>query len=128
MVRWVLVVSIVLLSNVFAVQAGAIEATEAVLTTAVVDRKPVDNVEVFPVQGGRLYCFTRIIGATEPTSVVHLWYHGAKLVSRVELPVNSPDWRTWSAKSFQDSETGEWHVEVRDTLGQILRQLNFRLL
>jgi hypothetical protein len=47
-------------------------------------------------QNGKLYGFTRITGAAEATFVYHLWFRGGQLTSRVELPVNPPDWRTWS--------------------------------
>ena len=98
MLRSVLVMCIVLAANLCAGHALGLDMADAVITTAVVDREPVDDVEVFPIQDGKLYCFTRITGAGEPTTVYHLWYYGEQLMSRVELPVNSPDWRTWSAK------------------------------
>lgn len=107
--------------------ARALEVVEAVVTTAVVAREPVDEVEVFPAQTGKLYCFTRVVGASEPTVVSHLWYHGEQLMSRVELPVSSPDWRTWSAKRFAGEAHGEWRIEIQGADGQVLRQITFQL-
>ena len=97
------------------------------MTTAVIDREPVDQVEAFPRQIGKLYCFSRIIGANESTVVYHVWYRGNQLMSRVELPVNSPDWRTWSAKRFLEDWQGEWRVEVQNADGDILREVKFQL-
>lgn len=105
--------------------AQALEVTELVMTTSVVDREPVDRVEVFPRQSGMLYCFSRVEGAAEETSVVHLWYRDDALVSRVALPVRSPSWRTWSAKQLLDEGPGTWRVEVQDALGQSLREVGF---
>jgi len=105
----------------------AIEVADAVITTAVIDREPVDEVGAFPIQNGKLFCFSRITGAAEPTFVYHLWYHGETLMSRVELPVNSPDWRTWSAKKFLEDQPGEWHVDILDVSGNLMRQVNFQL-
>ena len=105
----------------------AVDVADAVITTAVINREPVDEVEAFPIQNGRLYCFTRITGAEEPTFVYHLWYHEETLMSRVELPVNSPDWRTWSAKKFLEDQPGEWHVDVLDVTGKLIRSVTFQL-
>lgn len=108
--------------------AWAIEAREGVMTTAIEDRAPVDDVEVFPATDGQLYCYTKITGATGPTEIVHLWYRGDKLVSRVVLPVRSESWRTWSTKQFLPNWQGEWKVEVRDSQGTLLKTLKFRLV
>jgi hypothetical protein len=105
----------------------AFEVADVVITTAVVDREPVDKVEVFPIQNGKLYCFTRIVGADEPTLVYHAWYRGEQLMSRVELPVNSSHWRTWSAKRFLADQPGEWRVEIQDVDGNVLRKVGFVL-
>lgn len=105
----------------------AIEIADGVITTAVVDREPVDAVEAFPVQNGKLYCFTRVVGAEEPTVVYHLWYREDQLMSRVELPVKSSSWRTWSAKNLLEDWPGDWRVEVQDASGQLLQTLSFQL-
>ena len=105
----------------------AVEVVDAVITTAIVNREPVDSVEVFPIQNGKLYCFTRIIGAEDSTVVYHVWYRDEQLMSRVELPVNSPDWRTWSAKRFLEDWAGKWHVEIQDANGNRLRKVDFQL-
>jgi hypothetical protein len=127
MLRFLLVISTVLAAVLWAGHALALEVAEAVITTAVVDREPVDEVEVFPIQGEKLYCFTRITGAGEPTTIYHLWYYGEQLMSRVELPVQSPDWRTWSAKGFLATGQGDWRIEIQDASGMILRQVSFQL-
>ena len=105
----------------------AVEVVDAVITTAIEDREPVDSVEVFPIQNGKLYCFSRIIGAEDSTVVYHVWYRDEQLMSRVELPVNSPDWRTWSAKRFLAEWPGQWHVEIQDADGNRLRKVDFQL-
>lgn len=81
-----------------AANTDAIEVDDAVVTTAVVDREPIDHLEVFPRQNGTLYCFIRVVGAEWKTVVYHLWSYGDELMSPIELPVKSPSWRTWSAK------------------------------
>ena len=114
MSRYLMLMSIVLILVLSAHQVLAVEAADSVITTAIIDREPVDLVEAIPIQGGTLYFFTRIIGADEATNVVHVWYREEPLMSRVELAVNSSSWRTWSAKTFAGDPPGKWRVEVQD--------------
>lgn len=108
--------------------AWGIEVQEAVMTTAVENRTPVDDVEVFPSADGQLYCFTRIVGAAEPTEVAYLWYRGEQLMSRAVLQVKSSSWRTWSTKKFLPEWQGPWRVEIRDAAGTLLQTLSFELI
>ena len=105
----------------------AMEVEDVVITTAVVQREPVDQVEVFPRQNGTLYCFTRVVGSESQTFVYHLWYRGDELMSRVQLPVNSSNWRTWSAKQLLEDWPGQWRVEIQDDQGNNLGQVRFEL-
>lgn len=126
MLRNLMLLFSVFVLPVFA-NAYALEVSDAVLTTAVVDRQPVDRVEVFPRQNGTLYCFTRIVGAEGETTVYHLWYYGDELMSRVELSVKSPNWRTWSSKKLLEDWPGAWRVEIQDAQGTLLGELSFEL-
>jgi hypothetical protein len=122
-----LLLCLILIMNLFASNALAIEVSDILVTTAVIDREPVDNVEVFPRQSGKVFCFTRITGADEPTVVHHVWYRGEQLMSRTVLPVNSPDWRTWSARQLLEDLPGAWRVEIQDVDGNVLQEVNFQL-
>ncbi len=127
MLRYLAVMGVLLGIVLSSVPVMAIEVVDVVITTAIIDREPTDRVEVFPVQNGELYCFTRIIGANQSTVVYHAWYRDEQLMSRVELPVNSPHWRTWSAKRFLEDWSGEWRVEIQDVDGNVLREVGFQL-
>jgi hypothetical protein len=127
MLRYLVVTGVILWMAVSATNVWSIEVVDAVITTAVIDRRPVDQVKAFPIRNGKLYCFTRIIGAEDPTEVYHVWYRGEQLISRIKLPVNSPDWRTWSAKRFLEDWSGEWRVEIQDVDGNLLQKINFQL-
>jgi len=65
-------------------------------------------------------CFTRIVGAEEPTKVSHVWFYGDEEMARVELAVNSASWRTWSSKKILESWMGSWRVEVQTGDGTVL--------
>ena len=122
-----LLLGLVLVMNLSVGNALAIEVSDILITTEVIGREPVDDVEVFPRKGGKLFCFTRITGADEPTVVHHVWYRDEELISRVVLPVNSSDWRTWSARQLLEDLPGAWRVEIQDVDGNLLQKVNFQL-
>lgn len=127
MMRGLVLINLLLIVLCSSASVYALEIAEAAITTAVVEREPVDSVVAFPVQNGKLYCFTRVVGAQEPTVVYHLWYREGQLMSRVELPVKSSSWRTWSAKNLLEDWPGDWRVEIQDASGQLLQTLSFQL-
>ena len=96
----------------------------AAVCIEVIDRAPVGGGERFDVSAGRLYCFTEIIGL-EGTTVTHAWIHEGTTRARVELPVRSSRWRTWSSKSLVAGWTGEWEVKILDSDGIVLKTLEF---
>ena len=73
----------------------------------------------------RLCCFSEIGGAGEGATILHLWYWGDREMARVELPVRSFRWRTWSTKKILDEWQGEWRVDVADQDGFVLTSLTF---
>jgi len=91
----------------------------------VVNREVVSASSSFPSGIERLYCFTKIFGAKEPSVITHVWYYGDKEQARVELAVNSSSWRTYSSKSIAPEKTGTWHVDVVDAEGRVLETYRF---
>ena len=105
--------------------AADLQVEDAVVCTNVVDRQPVDSAVSFPASIGRLYFFTRIIGAQDPTQVVHAWDYGDVERARVTLAVSGSNWRTYSSKVIQPHEVGGWRVEVIDAEGNNLETVQF---
>ncbi|KPJ78946.1 MAG: hypothetical protein AMJ54_01480 [Deltaproteobacteria bacterium SG8_13] len=105
--------------------AADLQVEDAVVCSNVVDRQPVDSAVSFSASVGRLYFYTRIVGAEEPTQVVHAWYYGDAERARVTLAVNGSNWRTYSSKVIQAHETGAWRVEVLDADGNSLETVQF---
>ena len=108
-------------------EAPALEVAVAAICQDVVDREPVDAGVSFPASVGTLYCFTKITGAQNPTKISHVWYFGATERARVELDVNSDNWRTWSSKIIQAHEIGSWRVDVLNEAGTVLKELQFEI-
>ena len=115
--------------SLFAGAAAAqdLQIDTAVIAQNVVDRAPVDPGTSFPASVGRLYCFTKIVGAQSPTEVTHVWYYGDVERARVTLSVGVGSWRTYSSKVIQTGEIGAWQVQVVDTLGNVLETLSFEI-
>ena len=102
-----------------------IQLEEAAICRNIVDRAPIGRGSVFHTSIGRLYCFTKVVGAETDTSIIHHWYLNGKLRSSVTLPVNSASWRTWSSKDITPNESGDWMVEVLTTDGDALESILF---
>jgi hypothetical protein len=100
---------------------------EAVICKAVVDRAPADQGEMFPADVGQLYCYCKISGAAEATTITHVWKKGETEMAAVELDVGATPWRTWSSKTIDPGWTGAWSVEIKDAQGNVLQTLNFTI-
>jgi hypothetical protein len=94
---------------------------------AVRDRTPVGVAEAFPADIAQVYCFTRIVGAADTTAVVHVWYYDNKEISRVDLPVKSASWRTWSSKKMAPDWKGTWRVDVMENDTTVVASKEFIL-
>lgn len=114
----------------FSGYAGAAEpgAAEVTVTTGIRDRMPVDAVESYAAKVESLFCFSRITGAVEDTTIWHVWYLGEKEMARIGLPVRSENWRTWSNKAIPAGAQGHWRVEVLDDQGNMLASKSFLLM
>ena len=108
-------------------QAGELRVADAGITTAIEDRMPVDDIKTYPADYGKLYSFTRILGAQTDTYVTHVWFYEDQEMARVSLPVRSGDWRTYSSKRFLPQWAGSWSVVIEDKQGRVLAELPFRL-
>jgi len=97
------------------------------ITTAVDKQMPVDKIETYPADYGKLYCFTRIVGADQETQVTHVWYYQDNEMARVVLPVRSADWRTYSSKRFLPQWAGKWQVKILDAEENELATIPFVL-
>jgi len=104
---------------------AGIQLAETIICRSIENRMPIGSGSVFSVGAERLFCFTKVIGATDETTVIHHWYLNGKLKSSVTLPVKSASWRTWSSKEIAPNETGDWMVEVMTADGQALESIIF---
>ena len=73
---------------------------------------PVDVGFTFPSYVERLYCFTKISGATSETTITHVWYRNNQEMARVDLAVKLSSWRTFSSIKILPYWEGHWWVDV----------------
>ena len=108
-------------------EAEAVEVAEAVICQDVVDREPIDVGDSFEVIVGKLFCFTKIVGAQEEIEIAHVWYHGDVERARVNLSVRAASWRTYSSKVIQPHEIGDWHVDIIGPDDEVLETVEFEI-
>lgn len=112
----------------------AVEAEESALVLediaickAVEDREPEGIGTVFPDDLDKMFCFTKIGGAQDTTYVTHVWYFGDKEIVKVNLPIKSVSWRTWSSKMV-DMGLGKGYVEIVAEDGTVLGKADFEIV
>lgn len=127
MLKKLLIIVVMIVLSGSLVHAAKLEVVDGVITTGIEQQMPVDQVEIYPADFGKLFCFTRIIGAKENTQVSHVWYYQDDEMARVTLSVGSADWRTYSSKRFLPQWSGEWKVVVLDAEQNVISSIPFRL-
>ena len=105
----------------------ALEVSRIEIATDIEGKEPVGVANAFPDTTPKLYCFTHITGAQEPTKITHRWLRGDKVMAEVTLNVKSSSWRTRSSKNLWKGWTGVWKVEVLDEDGNVLKDVTFTL-
>ena len=98
--------------------ADRVKVVEGAICHSVDKRQPINIIgsnNPASTKLGKLYCWTKVFNAYEPTKVIHVWYWQNTKMAEVPLDVGrSPGWRTWSSKRIQSHQKGEWRVEVLD--------------
>ena len=108
-------------------ESNKLEVVAAAISKNVVEREAVDVGNRFSSLTPRLYCFTKVVGANQPTEVVHVWRYSDVERARISLAVKAASWRTYSSKAIQPHEIGPWRVDVLDTSGNLLETINFEI-
>ena len=123
----VFLTSLLVLTTALFVRAQDVTVESIEFGTDVQDRQIVGANTSFDTDVERVYCFTRITGVQENATIAHIWYHNDEERARVDLPVRSADWRTWSSKTILPSWTGKWSVDVVGPNGEVLATESFTI-
>ena len=95
---------------------------KAVVAKAVEGREPVGVAKEFNASVGQVSCWTKVIAATVPTKIKHVWYVDNQKVFEMTLDIHYHKTRTWSTKKIRP---GNWRVDVTDATGNILTSVSF---
>lgn len=101
--------------------------TRAALTTAIVNREPVDklNKSVTAREKSKpLFYFTEIVDM-KGTTLTHRWRHEGRVVADMKFRIESDRYRVFSNKQMRANSKGNWQIEVLDQTGRTLQTAHF---
>ena len=111
--------------NAMSQESERLAVTESAVCLDVIDLECMGADTNFPANVGKLYCITKITGATGASKVTHVWYYGETERARILLDIRSASWRTYSSKRIQAHETGDWHIDVLGPDDESLKVIQF---
>lgn len=106
-------------------ETPAMKVEEMVFCTAMQDRAPSGADTAFASTVENVFCFVRVAGGADTTSITHVWYFKDAKVGSVELAVKGRTWRTWSSKKILSDQQGTWRVDVLGPKGDVLKSGTF---
>mgnify|MGYP000719030459 CR=1 FL=1 len=97
----------------------------AVISSAIENREPVDNLSQIGADINKVYFFTEITNKAN-TMITHRWFLNGRLEAEVVLKIGSDRWRTYSSKNLVPTmHTGDWQVEVVDETNKMIGSATF---
>jgi len=98
-----------------------------VVGTGVENREPVGVAETFPATTDKVYCFLEATEISKNVEVSFVWFYGQKEMLKTNLPLQTgPKWRTFANKNVGGMK-GDWKVEVRDSKGNLVKDIKFKV-
>jgi len=92
----------------------------AIFTTAIVDREPIDTLEILSADISRVFFFTDLRGLSGQI-VTHHWEYNGRLMAEITFKVGSGErWRVYSSKNLLPEWTGTWKVIINNESGEAL--------
>lgn len=126
MLKQILITSFFLVFITSITSAQEIKLQQFDFATSIENRTPAGVDTTFTADIGNVYCFTHITGAKD-TQITHVWYYKDEEKARINLDVQSDDWRTWSSKSILENWTGRWRVMIEDSTGNVIDTKTFTI-
>lgn len=109
------------------VNAGDISVEVQVVARAVENRIPIGVDDKFPSNIGRVYCYSKVVGASKGDIVRHIWYYNDKPISEVSFNVTSSSYRFYSYKTIPAYAKGKWRVDLTMQDGTVLKTTDFTI-
>lgn len=102
--------------------AGSVDRAQ--FTSDIVDREPVDLIEIMDTRHHQIKYFTELKDLQGHT-VTHQWVYNDELMFEKSFNVGGDRWRVWSSKMLQPGWTGQWIVNTLDEDRTILKTQGF---
>ncbi|WP_076419776.1 DUF2914 domain-containing protein [Colwellia sp. UCD-KL20] len=124
-----------IVNNVEQKEADVLASTQTInngvyraqLTSNIIDREPIDNIEHLSLQKhSKLYFFTEIHGKNNQ-KIYHRWIFKKKRLAEITLNIRNDQWRTYSSKNVDETMIGQWEVQVVDQDDNILKTVMFEV-
>ncbi len=106
---------------------ATLQVKEFAFCEKVENRQPVGVRKSFSSNVGRVYFWTIIVGAEQPTTIKHVWYYENEKWLEIPLKIQYIRHRTWSYYTMRPDLTGKWHVEVVDKNGNVLGKFPIKI-
>ncbi|MDL2269617.1 DUF2914 domain-containing protein [Desulfosarcina sp. OttesenSCG-928-A07] len=106
---------------------GDLQLTTAVMCESVHNYAPIHPAVVFPIQRGRVFCFTEFASISSQTRVYHKWYRDDRLITNQRLVLNPPRWSSSTSVQLRDADKGPWRVDITDEAGTPIYTLRFSI-
>jgi hypothetical protein len=100
---------------------------QATMCASLKEGSPCDPGAVFPVNQGKVLCFSSFDPVPRKTFIFHSWFHRDVLITRQKLTLNPPRWSTYSTIQLREADKGPWRVEITDQDERILETLRFSI-
>lgn len=98
-----------------------------VVGTGIENREPAGVAEIFLASTEKIYCFLEATGIAKDTEVSFVWIYNQKETLKTNMPLKAgPKWRTNANKNLRGLK-GDWKVEIRDSAGNVLKDVKFKV-
>ncbi|AJQ95182.1 DUF2914 domain-containing protein [Gynuella sunshinyii] len=122
MSRFAITICLVILSFTAFAENGFVG--RASVTSGIVDREPVDELNVVPLETDKLYFFTELM-QFQGEQIRHIWKYKDEVMATVTFDVKGPRWRVYSSKNMLPEWVGDWTVEVLDQNDNLISSYQF---
>ena len=104
--------------------ASTIAVARAQFTSTIDNREPADQIAHIGTDQTGIYFFTELKGL-EGQTITHRWEHKGQVKFEQSFYVTAPRFRTYSNKTLDPAQTGEWKASVVDAQGKTLAASTF---
>lgn len=101
--------------------------TQAVMCEEIRDHMPHNQSVVFSISSGQVCCFSAFDPVPERTFIYHRWFRRDRLITRIKLSLQPPQWATVSRIQLREADKGPWRVEIADHTGTVFRIVRFSI-